>query len=144
MTDPREALVEWERVAYGETWDALVPEVGRTVGQIVTSTIDAFLAAGWTQPGDDPRKVAHIECDCVPDLGPSHCHLCSERRGAPVPWGEAHRTLPSVEDLAREIRAQIESDEALLPESAQAIFWPNVDAAAKRVLALFEKGEGRG
>src|SRR5690606_796470 len=41
MTDAREALVDGERVDYGEAWDALVPEVGRTVGQIVTSTIDA-------------------------------------------------------------------------------------------------------
>ena len=52
----------------------------------------------------DPREVAHIECDCVPDLGPSHCHLCSERRGAPVPWTTAHpapSVKPSVEDVAR-------------------------------------------
>ena len=24
----------------------------------------------------DPREYSHIECDCVPNLGPSHCHLC--------------------------------------------------------------------
>jgi hypothetical protein len=22
------------------------------------------------------QDTEHIECDCVPDLGPSHCHLC--------------------------------------------------------------------
>jgi hypothetical protein len=38
----------------------------------------------------DPRDVAHIECDCVPHLGPSHCHLCSKREGREVPWPEAH------------------------------------------------------
>lgn len=38
----------------------------------------------------DPRETEHIECDCVPDLGPSHCHLCGERAGHPVPWSEAH------------------------------------------------------
>src|SRR5690606_26348596 len=54
MTDAREALVDGERVDYGEAWDALVPEVGRTVGQIVTSTIDAILAAGWTPPTVKP------------------------------------------------------------------------------------------
>lgn len=24
-----------------------------------------------------PQEFLHVECDCVPDLGPSHCHLCS-------------------------------------------------------------------
>lgn len=38
----------------------------------------------------DPRETEHIECNCVPELGPSHCHLCSERAGHPVPWSEAH------------------------------------------------------
>lgn len=38
----------------------------------------------------DPRDVAHIECDCVPNLGPSRCHLCSERAGHPIEWTEAH------------------------------------------------------
>lgn len=40
----------------------------------------------------DPRDVAHIECDCVPNLGPSHCHLCGDRAGHPIPWTEAHPT----------------------------------------------------
>jgi hypothetical protein len=45
----------------------------------------------------DPRTVAHIECDCVPDLGPSHCHLCSERLGRQVSWAEAHLTVTDAE-----------------------------------------------
>lgn len=36
----------------------------------------------------DPREVAHIACDCVPDLGPEHCHLCSNRNGKETPWSE--------------------------------------------------------
>lgn len=36
----------------------------------------------------DPRSVSHVECDCVPDLGPSHCHLCSENQQREVAWGE--------------------------------------------------------
>lgn len=49
-------------------------------------------------PSDtDPRNFAHIECDCVPDIGPSHCHLCSERAGHPVPWSEAHPQPVQVE-----------------------------------------------
>jgi len=30
----------------------------------------------------------HWECDCVPNLGPSHCHGCGEVAGHPVPWIE--------------------------------------------------------
>ena len=44
----------------------------------------------WIPVEQDPREVAHIECDCVPDLGPSHCHLCGERVGHPVQWVDAH------------------------------------------------------
>ncbi|MDH2390053.1 hypothetical protein QCN29_14885 [Streptomyces sp. HNM0663] len=29
----------------------------------------------------DPRQTEHTRCDGVPDLGPAHCHLCSEMRG---------------------------------------------------------------
>lgn len=25
----------------------------------------------------DLREFLHVECDCVPDLGPAHCHECS-------------------------------------------------------------------
>ena len=35
-------------------------------------------------------SLAHWECDCVPELGPSHCHACSDKVGYPVPWSEAH------------------------------------------------------
>lgn len=37
----------------------------------------------------------HVECDCVPDLGPSHCHPCSEQAGREMPWTEAHPTAES-------------------------------------------------
>lgn len=30
----------------------------------------------------------HFECDCVPNLGPPHCHGCSEACGEAVPWPE--------------------------------------------------------
>jgi len=32
-------------------------------------------ASGFQEP--DPRDYSHVRCDCVPDLGPAHCHLCS-------------------------------------------------------------------
>jgi len=34
-------------------------------------------------------KPNHWECDCVPNLGPSHCHGCDNEQGRPVPWDEA-------------------------------------------------------
>lgn len=33
----------------------------------------------------DAREYLHAKCDCVPDLGPAHCHLCSAD-GSPVEW----------------------------------------------------------
>lgn len=35
------------------------------------------------------RKHAHWRCDCVPDLGPAHCHRCSGLQGRAVAWDEA-------------------------------------------------------
>ena len=32
---------------------------------------------------------AHFECDCVPKLGPSHCHACSEAVGREIPCSGA-------------------------------------------------------
>lgn len=43
------------------------------------------------QAMSDPRETEHIECDCVPEIGPSHCHLCSVNLGHPVSWGEAEQ-----------------------------------------------------
>lgn len=40
----------------------------------------------------DNRLTNHIECDCVPDLGPSHCHLCSERLDQHVEWSNCEAT----------------------------------------------------
>lgn len=36
----------------------------------------------------DPRETTHMPCNCVPDLGPEHCHLCSTEQGREVPWDE--------------------------------------------------------
>ena len=44
----------------------------------------------------DAREHLHAKCDCVPDLGPAHCHLCSNERGAPVPWPECSAVAPVV------------------------------------------------
>lgn len=31
----------------------------------------------------------HFRCDCVPDLGPAHCHRCSQNAGVIVDWDSA-------------------------------------------------------
>jgi len=59
---------------------------------------DAILAAGFRSPVPverDPREFAHIECECVPAEGPSHCHLCGERVGHPISWADAHGAVPA-------------------------------------------------
>lgn len=40
---------------------------------------------------DQVGEDQHWECDCVPELGPSHCHRCSAKEGYVVPWGECSR-----------------------------------------------------
>lgn len=36
-----------------------------------------------------PSLPAHVRCDCVPDLGPAHCHRCSQASGKNTPWDDA-------------------------------------------------------
>ena len=66
-------------------------EYGDEIARAALTAAAPLIAAQATT--NDPRKVAHIQCDCVPDLGPSHCHLCSERAGREMPWSEAHPDL---------------------------------------------------
>jgi hypothetical protein len=33
-----------------------------------------------------PLDTLHFDCNCVPELGPTHCHGCSDEAGNPVPW----------------------------------------------------------
>lgn len=37
----------------------------------------------------DARMDFHMECDCVPDLGPSHCHKCTDDSDSVVAWWRA-------------------------------------------------------
>ena len=57
--------------------------VGHAVGEH-SQTIRATAALTTPQEGD-ARERLHAKCDCVPDLGPAHCHLCSAD-GSPVEW----------------------------------------------------------
>ena len=35
------------------------------------------------------QDAMHGECDCVPEVGPPHCHRCAVEQGGPVPWADA-------------------------------------------------------
>ena len=50
-------------------------------------------------PIGDPRETEHMTCDCVPHLGPPHCHMCAILAGREVPWDEAHPTAETPLDL---------------------------------------------
>lgn len=42
------------------------------------------------EPRERPmQEHAHWRCDCVPDLGPAHCHRCSRIQGRAVAWEQA-------------------------------------------------------
>ena len=118
--------------------------MGRDLARKIASLLDG---APTTLPSveagevaQDPREVAHIECDCVPDLGPSHCHLCGTRAGTPVPWSKVHppTTLPSEEDVARALRERHAKDGSAIgswedvPEGVRVGYRAN----ARAVLAL--------
>lgn len=45
----------------------------------------------------DARERLHAKCDCVPDLGPAHCHLCGNEKGEPVPWAECSAVRAAIE-----------------------------------------------
>lgn len=44
---------------------------------------------GTTKRERPLQEHAHWRCDCVPDLGPAHCHRCSRIAGQAVAWEEA-------------------------------------------------------
>lgn len=52
-------------------------------------------------------KGAHIECDCVPNLGPSHCHACGEIAGHPVPWSETIHAPVGAPDTTEDERGDL-------------------------------------
>lgn len=56
------------------------------------------------------REVAHWECDCVPDLGPTHCHACSDAAGHPVEWADStHGPSAEVAELRARVDPQADS-----------------------------------
>ncbi|MEH0490533.1 hypothetical protein [Streptomyces scabiei] len=45
----------------------------------------------------DRRQTEHMRCDCVPDLGPAHCHVCSEMTGRDEVYPGPHCPTRAVE-----------------------------------------------
>lgn len=50
----------------------------------------------------DPRAVMHAKCNCVPNLGPAHCHKCGELQGTPVPWTHCTAVRAVVPEIIRQ------------------------------------------
>lgn len=100
---------EEARAAAEERFPALLPDAERiriTRGELRQRLRGAFQdGTSWqvSREVTDPRDVAHIECDCVPHLGPSHCHLCSKRESREVRWSEAHGSREVTEAEVAEI-----------------------------------------
>ena len=69
--------------------------------KLLTAAADA-LATRVPVQGEprDVRELLHAKCDCVPDLGPEHCHLCGNVKGSPVPWSECDSVTHFVPDAA--------------------------------------------
>lgn len=41
----------------------------------------------------ESNRNLHFECDCVPNLGPSHCHGCTDEGDGPiVEWSKSRHT----------------------------------------------------
>lgn len=57
-------------------------------------TIDESMQLGRVLMEDgkgkrDARDDFHLECHCIPDLGPSHCHACTVDPYTVVAWWRA-------------------------------------------------------
>ena len=83
------------------------------------------------------REVAHWECDCVPDLGPTHCHACSDAAGHPVEWADStHGPSAEVAELKAKIAAAVARLNAasIPPMMTEAQFNATTITDARRIL----------
>lgn len=68
-----------------ETLDKVITEYDMAL-YTKEETLDRLASrAAVPDAATDVREYLHAKCDCVPDLGPAHCHLCSAD-GSPVEW----------------------------------------------------------
>jgi len=95
---PFHAILLWTR--YG------VQQVASKEGSIVRygTNQENFVDFMWRVQDNMSPLVAfypapvgvHFKCDCVPDQGPEHCHLCGDDAGRPMAWVNAHPSISQV------------------------------------------------
>ncbi len=74
MSDERKLTTEFVKGVfsrYSPTWNG--------------ADFDAWLRAVEAAVRADLMATVHAECDCVPDLGPPHCHACPGQTVWPCP-----------------------------------------------------------
>lgn len=88
-----------------------------------------------TNAQGDARDHLHAKCDCVPGLGPAHCHLCGDAQGSPVQWAECsavRAALTEAPATSEPNQSETKSNEVLGFTDAQ------IEAAAKALFAIEE------
>lgn len=65
------------------------------------------VASYLTEVGIAVGAEEHRCCDCVPTLGPAHCHACGDVAGVEVPWSTAS-CQPAAHE--RQVRAEAWSE----------------------------------
>ena len=112
---------------------ASVPLGQRNV-QLRAGYVQGYLDRDSEEPFDeqrpDPRAVMHAKCNCVPSLGPAHCHKCGENQGSPVPWTECTAVRSVVPEIVRQaheygwdqgraagLKDALETNDSFCPES---------------------------
>lgn len=72
-----EPIIREREVAASEKWHATATQARQEIVDC-RADLDAAQAAGHVE------TMPHHECNCVPHLGPPHCHACD--KGQPVEW----------------------------------------------------------
>lgn len=97
VSKTNEALIAEARKAERAVYLATEEAVAKDISRIIKGLADALAtrvpvqgepnsrARQIDEAAPDAREHLHAKCDCVPDLGPAHCHLCTGK-GAPVKW----------------------------------------------------------
>lgn len=96
MNNPSTEQIEAARAEYDRSEDmcaALVAAAGATPQEPVGRSSG--------QTAETAHRPVHFECDCVPNLGPPHCHACGDEVGNPVYWSTCPLATPPQVDEAK-------------------------------------------
>lgn len=102
MSDVDASLIDQYRMSIDEARDVGGESISFAVDDL-EELLDAMaqLAAA--------RDQVHFCCDCVPHLGPPHCHRCHTERGKETPWTQcitvADERERAVAEVVEPIRA---------------------------------------